>query len=814
MSSRRPARDHPIRRGRPDEEHDEGDLQQQVQDPAVDEEGESAEHQQGHQEVAQHAQPARDDAGPRPRVGDRRGEGREQQQLGGVGVVDRREQRGARRRGCGGRHGAGDQREDDLEERHQRCGEPGSADPSRRRPLRGQHAGEAERQHGQRDPGQAVDEQGLDDDAAGVPDVVGLDVAGRRPRARRVRPEAETQQPGEDVDGPGGRQKAVQATSPATPTAAHRCRPKGVCGHVGRLHPHVRAGRQRPSHKFQAQGVRAPSGLSAPAPPGAGVKIRRSAPSGVVFSPPRSGGAPHRGRGGMVSTSAAARLRRGQLIAALEALPDGVAVFDADWTVCYINPAGAALLERRAAGLTGRSIWAALPEVAGSIFHSFLLHARSVGTPVTWQGFYAPAGRWLSATAVVVDGLLHVSFRDTGAVATGGGRESAEADEPADRDRLRYLAEVSEAMIATLDTGESATRLAELAVSRLCDWAVVALIGDDGGPGEEAWAHRDPARRGDLDTYLNGRLRNAGDDEAMVGALLSGEPVQVTTIDEELVAPSLPTEDVRAAWRLLDTTSCTIVPLRARGETFGALAMMNAGARSPHTELEIATAVEVARRGGLALDNARLYGRQLKVAETLQLSLLTPPPEPEGLEIAVRYRPAAVYQQVGGDWYDAFGQPDGATLLVIGDVVGHNVDAAAAMGQIRSILRGIAYDRPESPAQVLTRVDGVLTGLRIGTLATALGARLGPPGGRGQCPLRWSSAGHLPPLLIRTDATVQLLDTPPERLLGTQFPRVRGDHEVELRAGDTVVLYTDGLIEHARTGIDEGIGRLTGLLPE
>src|SRR5206468_7761847 len=164
---------------------------------------------------------------------------------------------------------------------------------------------------------------------------------------------------------------------------------------------------------------------------------------------------------------------------------------------------------------------------------------------------------------------------------------------------------------------------------------------------------------------------------------------------EELVAPSLPTEEVRTAWRRLQTASYTIVPLRARGETFGALVLLNSGDRPPHTETEIATAVEVARRGALALDNARLYGRQLKVAETLQLSLLTPPPEPEGLEIAVRYRPAAVYQQVGGDWYDAFDQPDGATLLVIGDVVGHNVDAAAAMGQIRSILRGIAFDRQE-----------------------------------------------------------------------------------------------------------------------
>jgi serine phosphatase RsbU (regulator of sigma subunit) len=303
----------------------------------------------------------------------------------------------------------------------------------------------------------------------------------------------------------------------------------------------------------------------------------------------------------------------------------------------------------------------------------------------------------------------------------------------------------------------------------------------------------------------------------MVDALLSGEPVQVTTIDEELVAASLPTEQVRAAWRRLDFTSGTIVPLRARGETFGALAMMNTGVRPAHTEPEIAIAVEVARRGALALDNARLYGRQLKVAETLQHSLLAPPPQPEDLEIAVRYRPAASYQQVGGDWYDAFGQPDGATLLVIGDVVGHNVEAAAAMGQIRSILRGIAYARPVGPATILSRVDGVLTGLQLGTLATALVARLEQPteqGAAGPRTMCWSSAAHLPPLLLRPDGTVQLLDSTPERLLGAELTRPRTDHEVLLYPGDTVLFYTDGLIEHGRTEIDEGISALTEQLAE
>jgi serine phosphatase RsbU (regulator of sigma subunit) len=506
----------------------------------------------------------------------------------------------------------------------------------------------------------------------------------------------------------------------------------------------------------------------------------------------------------------------------MERLPDGVAVFDGDWTIRYANRAATRLLGAHSAELAGRNLWIALPEVAGSVFHSFLLHARTVGSPVTWRGFYAPAGRWLSATAELADDLLQVCFREVADLPAEGPADPADeqvaaAGEDADHDRLRFLAEVSEALITTLDRGESAGQLAELVVRRLADWAVVVLLGEDGGPGEEAWAHRDPARRADLDTYMTGRLRGTGDDAAMVDALLTGEPVQITTIPEERVAPSLPTEEVRAAWRRLDTASCTIVPLRARGETFGALALMNAVGRPPHTEMEIATAVEVARRGALALDNARLYGQQQQVAETLQLSLLTPPPQPDHLEIAVRYRPASAHALVGGDFYDAFPQPDGATLLVVGDVAGHSVEAAAAMSQLRSAVRTLAYDRPDSPAQTLTRVDGVLTGLSFGTLATALLARIEQPSEQARAglrTLRWSSAGHLPPLLLHPDGTADLLDSPPERLLGAGEPTLRTDHEATLQPGDTLLLVTDGLVEHGRVDIDTGLARLTGALTE
>ena len=252
-----------------------------------------------------------------------------------------------------------------------------------------------------------------------------------------------------------------------------------------------------------------------------------------------------------MSGTTAQALPAAALSQVLDALTDGVVVFDADWTVAYVNPAGAALLRRSTGELVDRNLWVALPECGGSLLHRFLLQARSAGTPVTWSGYYPPAGRRLSATATVGDGgLLQVSFRATDQQDAPDldVAEEAAADEDAGH-RLRYLSDVSETMIATLDSGESATRLAELVVSRLCDWAVVAIGDEHGGVGEKAWAHRDPARRADLDRYMTERREGTGDDTAMIDALLTGQPVRVPIIHDEVVAPSLPTEQLRATWR-------------------------------------------------------------------------------------------------------------------------------------------------------------------------------------------------------------------------------------------------------------------------
>ncbi|MGY1783559.1 SpoIIE family protein phosphatase [Geodermatophilus sp. SYSU D00698] len=216
-----------------------------------------------------------------------------------------------------------------------------------------------------------------------------------------------------------------------------------------------------------------------------------------------------------------------------------------------------------------------------------------------------------------------------------------------------------------------------------------------------------------------------------------------------------------------------------------------------------------------------LYARSrsiVRAAETLQRSLLSEPPQPDHLQMAVRYVPATREAQVGGDWYDVFVQPDGSTMLVIGDVVGHDVQAAACMAQLRGLLRGIAYDSGDSPAAVLARLDAAIEGLRLGAMATVLVGRLGQTDddrAAGVTRLRWASAGHLPPLVAAPDGTSAPLDGGrPGLLLGVRPEAVRADAEVVLARGSTVLLFTDGLVERRTEGFDDGVTRLARALAE
>ena len=224
------------------------------------------------------------------------------------------------------------------------------------------------------------------------------------------------------------------------------------------------------------------------------------------------------------------------------------------------------------------------------------------------------------------------------------------------------------------------------------------------------------------------------------------------------------------------------------------------------------TAQAIVRVRAVAAERGSLRAAQ-GMSETLQRSLLTEPPVATGLQVAVRYLPATEQAQVGGDWYDAFATPHrGGLTLVIGDVAGHDRTAAAAMAQVRNVLRGVAQVIGDPPAAVLSALDQAMRGLELDALTSAVLCNVEPDGAG--LTLRWSNAGHPPPLLLSATGAGSLLHTPPDLLLGLDPSTDRADHHVALPPGSTIILYTDGLVERRGENLDEGLLRLQQLATE
>ena len=272
------------------------------------------------------------------------------------------------------------------------------------------------------------------------------------------------------------------------------------------------------------------------------------------------------------------------------------------------------------------------------------------------------------------------------------------------------------------------------------------------------------------------------------------------------------------------TEAAAAVPLRARGELLGSLSV---GFGEPHewrpAERELLETLAALTAQALDRLAARRAEREAaragrRLSETLQRSLLTEPASLPLVDLAVRYQSAAQEAQVGGDWYDAFLGQDGSTTVVVGDVAGHDQDSAAAMAQVRNVLRGVALTSDGGPAEILQGLDLALQRLQVPTLATAVLGQLrapvaepGAPGGP-RVALTWSNAGHPPPLLLAPDGSVELLAREPDLLLGLVPGSARGDHELSLPAGSTLLLYTDGLVERRGESLDDGLGRLAGVV--
>ena len=384
-------------------------------------------------------------------------------------------------------------------------------------------------------------------------------------------------------------------------------------------------------------------------------------------------------------------------------------------------------------------------------------------------------------------------------------RRAALAAAEETREQLRLLTDSTDAMASSLDTQGAADGLAGIVVPSLADFCCVDLLDEVGDPSSARRVsvnHRDAAKTGAVRALGRALTPTEDGDDPVTRALTSGEPS---------LLPDLPVRpDVLrgqpgrlADYERLRPRSAMVVPLRARGQVLGSLTLgteLPYGRRYSQRDLYLAT--DLAARAGLAVDNARLYAREHGAAETLQRSLLPAVPEVDGLDVASRYLVAADGAQVGGDWYDLLPLPDGAVGLAVGDVVGHDLRAAAAMGELRGVLRSYAWEGLD-PALVIDRCDDLVQGLGMAAMATAVYARLERvPAGTGWT-LRYSNAGHPPPLLRRGDGRVELLTGNLSPLIGATRAITRFDTDVSCAPGDVLVLHTDGLIEASGTDPDE-----------
>ncbi|MFI2378679.1 SpoIIE family protein phosphatase [Streptomyces sp. NPDC018964] len=385
--------------------------------------------------------------------------------------------------------------------------------------------------------------------------------------------------------------------------------------------------------------------------------------------------------------------------------------------------------------------------------------------------------------------------------APGGGADRSALE------RLSLLADTAAALSNAPNLDEGLEQVGRILTQRLADWCAVDLFMENAQVERVSIAHR--SSRGPWPEEYGGRLPPVSDAargplaRALRGAgpLLLTEPLSPGQVASPLDAHYL------GLFRTMGADSAVVAPLRARRQIIGALTVARRGRGTPFAEGDLPLIHDLVGSLALGVDNLRLYQETRNIAERLQRSLLPRLPEVGHLRLAARYAASSTTAQVGGDWYDSFVLPDGHTALVIGDVTGHNLDAAIAMSQLRSMLRGIAMDRQEPPGTVLRHLDLANHTLYRESTATCIYALVkGPEDGPWE--LVHSSAGHLPPLLVHPDGRTRYLEDGAGLLLGVDPGTVRPHGHNAVPAHSTVLLYTDGLIERRAEHLDDSMERL------
>ena len=502
--------------------------------------------------------------------------------------------------------------------------------------------------------------------------------------------------------------------------------------------------------------------------------------------------------------------------------PLGIAVFDNDLRWVGVNPALERINGVPEEAVLGRRIGEVLPDLEVEAIEARMRHVLETGRPLLDQ---QTVGRTAADAQERAYSESYHRIEDTDgrvlglamAVLDVTERQQAAAEVAQARQHLSVIADAGMKIGTTLDLQQTARELAEVVVPHLADLAAVDVLESvvargtitpvsGGAPAEfralavaagyptDAIHAADPV--GELATY--------GSSRVITQCVRNARPVLVERVDGTMLRRLA--RDSRAALALHEAGahSYLALPLVARGKVLGTLSLYRTVNERPFDDRDQVLASELAARAAICIDNARLYGRERGTALTLQRSLLpSTPAEREGLDIAARYRPAL--SEVGGDWYDVLPLGPGRTGLVVGDVMGKGVQAAAIMGQLSTATRALArLDLP--PAELLRHLDDIAGSLGD-AIATCVYAVCDLR--RGTCEL--SSAGHLPPVLATAHGSAELVEVPggvPLGVGGVDF----GTVEVELAPGSLLALYTDGLVENRGEPIDTGLDTLTRLL--
>ncbi|MEV6612399.1 SpoIIE family protein phosphatase [Streptomyces sp. NPDC051051] len=506
--------------------------------------------------------------------------------------------------------------------------------------------------------------------------------------------------------------------------------------------------------------------------------------------------------------------------------PIGLAVLDTRLRYVSVNPALERIDGVPAGEHLGRTVPDVLPRLDAGALESAAREVLRTGVPVVDR---PTIGR--TPADPDQDHALSVSLyrledaRDTVlgvalSVVDVTDRYRAGIETEAARRRLALIADASARIGTTLDLERTADELADVAVPELADVAAVDLLDavvagrrTSLGPSEPAVIRALAVRAADAPDALSaadppGRTARYGPERLVTECVRTGRPVMVAQVkDEDLVRIARSPEAAGLLARA-GVHSYLAVPLIARGEVLGALDLKRTRNPLPFGRDDVLLARELAARAAVQIDNARWYQNARGTALTLQRSLLpSHPPVTGGLEVASRYQPAGATTEVGGDWFDVIPLADGKTALVVGDVMGSGIDAAATMGRLRTATATLAA-LDLDPAVLLEHLDRITSGLDH-FIATCLYVVHDPRLGR----CRIANAGHLPPARVREGHPPELLDLPTGAPLGVGGVAFSST-DVDFGPGDQLVLYTDGLVETRTHSLDERLELLLTLLDD